>query len=55
MGKFKIKIGDIVFVIVGDYKGLEGKVMCIICEKNKVIVEGVNLVKKYEKLSVVSF
>ncbi|MEZ4779004.1 MAG: 50S ribosomal protein L24 [Flavobacteriaceae bacterium] len=51
MGKLKIKTGDSVIVTAGDHKGSEGKVLRIIREKNKAIVEGVNLVKKHEKPS----
>ena len=47
----KIKTGDTVTVIAGDHKGSEGRVMKVITEKNKAIVEGVNLVKKHEKPS----
>ena len=39
MGKLKIKTGDTVLVTSGDHKGSEGKVMRIIREKNKAIVE----------------
>lgn len=49
MTKLKIKSGDTVTVIAGDHKGSEGKVMKVILEKNKAIVEGVNLVSKHEK------
>lgn len=49
MTKLKIKSGDNVVVIAGDHKGEEGKVMRVITEKNKAIVEGVNLVSKHEK------
>jgi len=38
-------------VIAGDHKGSEGKVMSVDLEKNKAIVEGVNVVKKHEKPS----
>jgi large subunit ribosomal protein L24 len=51
MTKLKIKSGDTVIVTAGDHKGSEGKVMKIILEKNKAIVEGVNLVSKHEKPS----
>jgi len=51
MTKFKIKSGDTVQVITGDYKGTEGKVVKIFVDKNKAIVEGVNLVKKHTKPS----
>lgn len=49
--KLKIKSGDTVAVIAGDHKGSEGKVMSVDSEKNKAIVEGVNVVKKHEKPS----
>ncbi|MCH9660302.1 MAG: 50S ribosomal protein L24 [Bacteroidetes bacterium] len=54
MGKLKIKSGDNVVVTAGDHKGSEGKVLRIFREKNKAIVEGVNMVKKHEKPSAAS-
>ncbi|MGY6649877.1 50S ribosomal protein L24 [Wenyingzhuangia sp. IMCC45574] len=51
MAKFKIKSGDTVRVIAGDQKGKEGKVVKILTNDNKAIVEGVNLVKKHTKPS----
>ena len=51
MTKLKIKTGDTVKVIDGDHKGSEGKVVKVFIEKNKAIVEGVNMVKKHEKPS----
>ena len=51
MGKLKIKSGDKVIVIAGDHKGTEGKVMRMFLDKDKAIVEGVNMVKKHEKPS----
>ena len=51
MAKIKIKSGDTVRVIAGDQKGKEGKVVKIITDKNKAIVEGVNLVSKHTKPS----
>tara|TARA_B110000046_G_scaffold162546_1_gene176912 strand:+ start:382 stop:684 length:303 start_codon:yes stop_codon:yes gene_type:complete len=51
MKKFKIKSGDTVKVIAGDHKGSEGKVIQIIKEKDRVLVEGVNLVSKHTKPS----
>ena len=51
MTKFKIKSGDTVQVIAGDHKGSEGKVVKILKDKNKAIVEGVNMVKKHTKPS----
>lgn len=49
MGKLKIKTGDTVRVIAGDHKGSEGKVLTVFIEKNKAIVEGVNMIKKHMK------
>ncbi|MDA9025982.1 50S ribosomal protein L24 [Flavobacteriaceae bacterium] len=54
MGKLKIKTGDTVRVIAGDHKGSEGKIVKVLLEKNKVIVEGVNMVKKHMKPSAQS-
>lgn len=54
MAKLKIKSGDTVIVTAGDHKGSEGKVMKVILEKNKAIVEGVNMVSKHEKPSATS-
>ena len=54
MGKLKIKSGDTVRVIAGDHKGSEGKIVKVLIEKNKVIVEGVNMVKKHMKPSAQS-
>ena len=54
MGKLKIKTGDTVRVIAGDNKGSEGKIVKVLLEKNKVNVEGVNMVKKHMKPSAQS-
>ena len=54
MKKFKIKSGDTVKVIAGDHKGSEGKVIQIIKDKDRVLVEGVNLVSKHTKPSAQS-
>ncbi len=54
MIKLKIKTGDIVRVIAGDHKGAEGKVVKVDREKNKAIVEGVNMVSKHTKPSAKS-
>lgn len=51
MTKLKVKTGDTVRVIAGDHKGQEGKIQKILREKNKAIVEGVNMVSKHEKPS----
>lgn len=51
MKKLKIKTGDTVLVTSGDHKGQTGKVQVVFIEKNKAIVEGVNLVSKHQKPS----
>ena len=51
MAKLKIKTGDTVKVIAGDHKGSEGTVQKVFIDKNKAIVEGVNMVKKHTKPS----
>ena len=47
--KLKIKAGDIVKVITGNQKGIQGKVLRVFADKNRAIVEGVNVVKKHNK------
>ena len=54
MTKFKIKSGDTVTVIAGDHKGSEGKVLQILRDKNRAIVEGVNMISKHTKPSAQS-
>tara|TARA_B100000809_G_C15077120_1_gene508258 strand:- start:878 stop:1201 length:324 start_codon:yes stop_codon:yes gene_type:complete len=54
MTKFKIKSGDTVRVIAGDHKGTEGNVVKVLKDKNKAIIEGVNMVKKHTKPSAQS-
>lgn len=51
--KFNIKKGDSVVVITGDDKDVKKprKVLEVISEKNKVLVEGVNIVTKHTKPS----
>ena len=45
----KIIRDDKVKVIAGNNKGKTGKVLKVIVDKNKLIVEGINLVKKHQK------
>ncbi|MDX5585173.1 MAG: 50S ribosomal protein L24 [Aureibaculum sp.] len=51
MSKLKIKTGDTVKIITGDEKGQEGKVVKILKDENKAVVEGVNMVSKHTKPS----
>jgi len=47
----KVKVGDKVKVLTGKDKGKEGTVLHTFKTKNRVIVEGVNIVKKHMKPS----
>lgn len=46
-----IKKGDKVQVIAGKDKGSQGTVIQVISNKNKVVVEGINIVKRHTKPS----
>jgi len=47
--KLKIRKGDLVKVIAGDSKGSQGKVLEIIKDKNRALVEGTNMISKHTK------
>ena len=47
--KFKIKTGDAVIVITGKDKGKTGNVTSVMRSNDRVIVEGVNIVKRHRK------
>ena len=47
----KVKVGDNVKVLTGKDKGKEGKVLFTLRKKDRVVVEGVNIVKKHMKPS----
>ncbi len=49
MKKFRIKKGDTVYVNAGNDKGKTGKVLEMIREKDRAIVEGINMVSKHTK------
>jgi len=51
MKKFKIKTGDEVIVIAGKDKGEKGRILKIYKSKDRVLVEGVNIIKKHIKPS----
>jgi len=46
-----IKKGDMVEIIAGDDKGATGRVLRVIPDKNKVVVQGHNIVKKHVRPS----
>ena len=43
----KIKKGDIVKVISGSYSGKEGRVLKVLNSRSRLIVEGINMLKKH--------
>ncbi|MBR1871770.1 MAG: 50S ribosomal protein L24 [Bacteroidales bacterium] len=49
MKKLHIKKGDTVYVNAGNDKGKTGKVLEVIRDKDRVIVEGINMVSKHTK------
>ena len=51
MSKLHIKKGDTVYVNAGENKGQTGKVLKVLVEKRRAIVEGLNMVSKSQKPS----
>ena len=49
MAKYKIKKDDTVVITAGKHKGATGKVLQVLTDENRVIVEKVNLVKRQVK------
>lgn len=47
--KMNIKKGDTVYVITGKDKGKSGKITAVYSDKNKVLIENVNIVTKHQK------
>lgn len=47
--KLHVKSGDTVLVLSGESKGSEGKVLEVVSDKNRVLVEGVNIISKHTK------
>ena len=45
----KVKVGDKVKVLAGKDKGKEGRVLVTLKKKERVVVEGINIVKKHLK------
>jgi large subunit ribosomal protein L24 len=46
-----IKKGDMVEIIAGDHKGATGRVLRVMSEKDKVVVQGHNIAKKHVRPS----
>ena len=51
MPKFHVKKGDQVTVIAGKEKGKSGKIIAVLTDKQRVIVEGVQMIKKHTRKS----
>ena len=49
MQKRHVRTGDTVEVIAGNSKGKQGKVVEVLTKKDRVIVEGINMIKKHVK------
>ena len=49
MAKFKVKKGDTVKVLTGESKGSIGRIVRVMPKMNRVVVEGVNMIKKHLK------
>ncbi len=49
INKIHVKKGDMVTAIVGKDNGKQGKVLHVLSKKNKVIVEGINFVKRHTR------
>jgi large subunit ribosomal protein L24 len=47
--KLHVKSGDTVLVLSGESKGSEGKVLEVVTDKDRVLVEGVNIISKHTK------
>ncbi|MEK7113585.1 MAG: 50S ribosomal protein L24 [Patescibacteria group bacterium] len=45
----KIKKGDNVLVITGKDKGKKGKIASVLKSKDRVVVEGINMMKKHQR------
>lgn len=44
-----VKKGDNVIVLAGKEKGKKGKIVRVLVSKNKVVLEGLNMVKKHQR------
>ena len=51
MLRFHVKKGDEVVVIAGTERGKRGKIIALLTEKRRVIVEGVKMIKKHQRKS----
>ena len=49
MSKFHVKKGDQVTVIAGKEKGKSGKIIAVLTEKQRVVVEGLQMIKRHTR------
>lgn len=47
--KLKLKKGDKVLVLSGKDKGKKGKLLKVVPKSSKVVVEGINIIKKHQR------
>ncbi|MDR3456381.1 MAG: 50S ribosomal protein L24 [Verrucomicrobiae bacterium] len=51
MPKFHVKKGDDVVVLAGKSKGKSGKIIAVLTKKQRVVVEGLQMIKKHVRKS----
>lgn len=51
MSKFHVKKGDQVVVIAGKEKGKSGKIIAVLTSQERVVVEGLQMIKKHTRKS----
>jgi large subunit ribosomal protein L24 len=51
MVKFHVKKGDQVVVLAGKEKGKSGKIIAVLTKKSRVVVEGLQMIKKHTRKS----
>ena len=51
MSKFHVKKGDDVVVLAGKSKGKSGKIIAVLTKKQRVVVEGLQMIKKHTRKS----
>ena len=51
MSKFHVKKDDLVVVLAGKEKGKQGRIIAVLTKKSRVIVEGLQLIKRHTRKS----
>jgi large subunit ribosomal protein L24 len=51
MNRFHVKKGDEVVVIAGSEKGKRGKIISVVTDKQRVVIEGLKMIKKHTRKS----